>query len=79
VIPPLGEPVHAGHFVVSAWGYRAPDLAPANDEAAERALAQLHLSVADTQEALPALADRFADVRALLDDSTSTRAQDPPT
>ncbi len=74
VIPPLGDAVQLGNFVVSAWPYRAPDAVPATAATAARALAALHSSLADTREPLPPLADRFADVRALLEDPTATAA-----
>lgn len=74
VVAPLGEPVEIGRFVVSAWPYRAPDRIPASDRLAAQVLAELHASLADTCEALPSVADRFDDVRALLEDPARTEA-----
>lgn len=74
VIPPLGDAVQLDGFVVSAWPYRVPDAVPASAATAGRALVALHSSLAGTREPLPPLADRFADVRAFLEDPTATAA-----
>lgn len=74
VLRPLSEPVGAGDFLVTAWPYVRPDPRPATEERAARALRDLHRALAGAPGGMPRLADRFAEVRRLLDDEERTAA-----
>lgn len=76
VLTPCADALEMGRFVVSAWPYLRADSTPAGDEAAARALRELHRALARIGASLPPLADRFHEVRRLLDDERATGALD---
>lgn len=76
VLTPYADALEVGRFVVSAWPYLRADSTAAGDEAAARALRELHRALAHTGVSLPRLADRFDEVRRLLDDERVTGALD---
>ena len=76
VLTPHADALEVGRFVVSAWPYLRADSTAAGDEAAARALRDLHRALAQTRVSLPRLADRFDEVRRLLDDERLTGALD---
>jgi Ser/Thr protein kinase RdoA (MazF antagonist) len=59
---------------VSAWPYSRPEATAADNETAARALPDLHRSLADAPEPLPALTDRFTEVQRLLLQPSTTAA-----
>lgn len=76
VLTPHADALEVGRFVVSAWPYLRVDSTPAGDEAAARALRELHRALAQTRASSPRLADRLDEVRRLLDDERVTGALD---
>jgi hypothetical protein len=76
VLTPHADALEVGRFLVSAWPYLRVDSAAAGDEAAARALRELHRALGQTRVLLPRLADRFDEVRRLLDDERVTGALD---
>ncbi len=76
VLTPYADALEAGRFVVSSWPYLRADSSATDDEAAGRALRELHRALANTRVPLPRLADRFDEVRGLLDDERLTGALD---
>jgi hypothetical protein len=76
VLTPYVDALEVGQFAVSAWPYLWADSTAAGDEAAARALRELHRALAQTGVSLPRLVDRFDEVRRLLDDETVTGALD---
>ena len=76
VMTPHADALEVGRFVVSAWPYLRADSTAAGDEAAARALRDLHRALGQTTVLLPRLADRFHEVRRLLDDERVTGALD---
>ena len=76
VLTPHADALEVGRFVVSAWPYLRADSTAAGDEAAARALRDLHRALGQTTVLLPRLADRFHEVRRLLDDERVTGALD---
>ncbi len=76
VLTPHADAVEVGRFAVSAWPYLRADATAAGEDAAARALRELHRALAGTRVSLPRLADRFDEVRRLLDDESGTGALD---
>ncbi len=76
VVTPHANVVEVGRFAVSAWPYLRADPTAAGDAAAARALRELHPALMRTSVSLPRLADRFDEVRRLLDDEGVTAALD---
>ena len=74
VLAPLADAIEVGRFGVSVWPFVVADSRPAGEYACLTALGVLHRALAATTVPLPTLADRFDEVRAILDDDAASSA-----